>query len=255
MRNLGKLVLLLLVLSSCRSARVDETSVAFMPARAIVKKNEQASFNRESIKASLAIKFKGKDEVPNINASLRMVKDSVIWINFTKLGFPVAKLMITRDEVQFYEKVTKTSFQGDFKLISSWMGTEFDFDKVQNLFLGEPLLDLQEERWQAKIENDKYKLLSKKGNREFEFYLKVDPNHFKISEEGVRHRQKDQNFTILYKNFSKIDQSLFPEGFLITASDAGQLTRIEVNYENVQFDDPMRFPFKMPVGYRNIELE
>lgn len=255
MRKIGKFILLLLALSSCRSAKVEEGGVAFLPARAIVKKNEQAAFTRESIKATLAIKFKGREEVPNINAALRMVKDSVIWINFTKLGFPVAKLMITRDEVQFYEKVTKTSFQGDFKLISSWMGTEFDFDKVQNLFLGEPLLNLKGERWQAMIENDKYKLQSKKGNRDFEFYLKVDPDHFKIAEEGVRHREKDQNFTILYGNFSKIDQSLFPEGFLITASNGGEQTRIEVNYKNVQFDDPMRFPFKMPVGYRNIELE
>ena len=245
----------MVVLSSCKSAKVGEGGVALMPARAIVKKNEEASFKRESLKASMAIKFKGKEDMPNINAAMRMVKDSVIWINFTKLGFPVAKLMITKNEVLFYEKVTKTSFQGDFKLISSWMGTEFDFDKVQNLLLGEPLLDLREERLQAKIENDKYKLLSKKNNREFEFYMKIDPLHFKIAEEGVQHRQKDQNFTILYKNFTKIDESLFPEGFMITAADRGQLTRIEVNYKNVQFDDPMRFPFKMPVGYRNIELE
>jgi hypothetical protein len=32
-------------------------------------------------------------------------------------------------------------------------------------------------------------------------------------------------------------------------------TIIDVNYKNVQFDFPLKFPFEIPAGYRNIELE
>ena len=42
---------------------------------------------------------------------------------------------------------------------------------------------------------------------------------------------------------------------MITAVGQNKKTTIDVNYKNVQFDVPLKFPFQMPVGYRNIELE
>jgi len=95
MKKAWVLILVLSVLFSCKSAKVDDSEVSYLPARAIVKKNRQASLSQERIKASMSIKYRGSQELPNISASLRMVKDSIIWINFSKLGFPIAKLRIT----------------------------------------------------------------------------------------------------------------------------------------------------------------
>ena len=125
------LVIVVLSLVSCKSRKITDKSVDYLPAKTIVKKNHEARFDRTSVKASMQIKYRGKDELPNINGSLRMVKDSIIWLNFSKLGFPIAKLIITPQYVKFYEKIGKTSFEGDFKLISSWLGTDFDFEKIQ----------------------------------------------------------------------------------------------------------------------------
>jgi len=130
MKKAWVLTLALAVLFSCKSAKVDDSEISYLPARALVKKNKQASFSRDRIKATMAIKYRGSQELPNISASMRMVKDSIIWINFSKLGFPIAKLRITKKKVEFYEKISKTSFQGNFELISQWLGTDFDFMKV-----------------------------------------------------------------------------------------------------------------------------
>jgi hypothetical protein len=184
-----------------------------------------------------------------------MVKDSIIWLNFSKLGFPVAKLRLTPEKAEFYEKIGRTSFEGDFKLISQWLGTEFDFLKIQNLFLGETLLNLEKQRYQVSIVDEKYELRPKKRNAIFDILYQIDPSHFKIMKEELKHNEKNQNLTILYKDFNKINQSLFPKGFSITAVDGRQKTVIDVNYKNVQFDVPLKFPFKIPAGYRNIELE
>ena len=74
-------------------------------------------------------------------------------------------------------------------------------------------------------------------------------------EEEIRHVEKNQNLTILYKDFHKISESLFPKGFMIRAMSDGMTTIIDVNYKNVQFNVPLKFPFEIPAGYRNIELE
>ena len=73
--------------------------------------------------------------------------------------------------------------------------------------------------------------------------------------EEITHAEKNQNLSILYKDFNKNNESLFPKGFLITAKADDMTTIIDVNYKNVQFDVPLRFPFTMPTGYRKIELE
>ncbi len=248
-------LIVILTLVSCKTAKISDKSIASLSARSIVKKNHEARFSGKSIKASMQIKYKGKGDFPNINASLRMVKDSIIWLNFSKLGFPVAKLKITPSEVEFYEKIGKTAFKGDFQLITGWLGTDFDFKKVQNLFLGEALLDLESQKYQVRVKDRQYELHPKKRNPIFDIKYRIDPDHFKVVLEEIRHVEKNQILTILYKDFHKISESLFPKGFLITATAGDMKTIIDVNYKNVQFDIPLKFPFEIPAGYRNIELE
>ncbi len=255
MKKAWVLTLALSVLFSCKSAKVDDSEVSYLPARAIVKKNKQASLSQDRIKATMAIKYRGSQEMPNITASLRMVRDSIIWINFSKLGFPIAKLRITKRKVEFYEKISKTSFEGNFELISQWLGTEFDFMKVQSLFLGESLLNLERDKYISSVVNNQYELQPKRRNPMFDIYFYLDPSTFKIAKEELRQPEKDQNLTILYREFDKISESLFPKGFLITAVGEQKRTTIDVIYRSVQFDVPLKFPFQMPEGYRNIELE
>ena len=255
MRKIIALLICVLSLTSCKTSKVSDKSIAYLSSRTIVKNNSNASFNKKTFKASMSIKYKGKEELPTISASLRMVKDSIIWLNFSKLGFPVAKLKITPQEVKFYEKIGKTSFDGDFKLISKWLGTEFDFMKIQNLFLGEAILSLEEDKYQVSVKDSKYELFSKKKNSIFDIKYWIDPVHFKVVKEEISHAEKNQNLTILYKDFHKISESLFPKGFMVKAMTDGMTTTIDINYKNVQFDVPLKFPFAIPAGYRNIELE
>lgn len=255
MHKIFTFLFIVAALISCKSTKVSDKNISNMSARSIVKKNEAAAFSEHSIKASLQIKYRGKEELPNINASLRMVKDSVIWMNFSKLGFPIAKLMITPNEVKFYEKLSKSAFEGDFELISSWLGTSFDFEMVQNLLIGETLISLESQKLIAEVKDNQYELHPKKRNPIFALEYSIDPDHFKVMKERISHVEKNQNLTVLYKDFDKINESLFPKGFLISAKEGENETIIDVNYRNVQFDVPLRFPFEIPAGYSNIELE
>lgn len=242
-------------LASCKSTKETNTKINELSGRTIVKKNAEASFDQRSIKATMQIKYKGKEFLPSITGSLRMIKDSVIWINISKLGFPVAKLIIRPDQVLFYEKIGKTSFQGDFEIISKWLGEDFDFIKIQNLFLGEAFLNLKDNKYIVTVVENNYELRSKKKNNNYNILYWIDPYSFKIMKEELNRPEKNQNFTILYKDFAKINESLFPKGFLVTAVADQQTTIIDVTYKNVQFNVPLKFPFKIPSGYRNIEFK
>ena len=73
-----------------------------LSAKKLIKKNSEFQFDKRSIKASLSLKYRGKAELPNLKASLRIVKDSIIWISVSKFSIPLAKVIITKDQIQFY---------------------------------------------------------------------------------------------------------------------------------------------------------
>jgi len=249
------IIFFLLLISSCKSTKTTTGKISDLSAKNIIKKNDKVSFDRSTIKASLSIKYKGKSDLPSLNGSIRMIKDSVIWISLSKLGFPIAKLMITPNEVRFYEKVSKTFFEGNYTIISDLLGTDFNFEMVQNVFLGEPLFNLYSKKYKSSIRENSYKLEPKSENPLLGILFFIDPITFKLNREEFKYVDKGQNLMILYKDFNKIDESLFPKGFFIEASDKKNKTIIDVNYRNVLFDSEMRFPFQIPRGYKLIKMK
>lgn len=249
------IIFLLLLITSCKSTRSGTGNIPNLAAKNIIKKNDKVAFDQSTIKASLSVKYKGKSELPSLSGSMRMIKDSVIWFSFSKLGFPVAKLMITSQEVKLYEKVSKTYFEGNYEIISDLLGTDFNFDMVQNVFLGETIFDLKEQKYKSAIWENNYELLPKTENPVLKILILIDPLTFKLHKEKFKYVEKDQNLTILYKDFNKIDESLFPKGFVIKAENAKKRTIIDVNYRNVVFDTAMRFPFQIPNGYKLMKIK
>ncbi len=73
-----------------------------------------------------------------------MEKDKVIWLSAT-LG--LARLMITPEKVQFYNKIDNEFFDGDYKLLSDFVGVELDFYKVQNILLGQTIFPLDDKSY------------------------------------------------------------------------------------------------------------
>jgi len=225
-----------------------------LSAKKLIKKNSEFQFDKRSIKASLSLKYSGKAELPNLKASLRIVKDSIIWISVSKFSIPLAKVIITKDQIQFYEKLSKTYFIGDFKLIEEWIGVELDFIKVQNLFIGEPLLNLSRDKYEIDIQENQYVLKPKKENPIYDILFWIDPSNFKLSREELKNPNKNQSLSIVYKDYTYLDNLFFPKGFLIIANDEKNETKIEINYRNVLFNTKLNFPFKIPNGYNQIEL-
>ncbi len=247
-------IVFLVLTISCKSSKTSSATITSLSAKKIIKRNNEVKFDKESLKANLSIKYSGKAELPNLKASLRIVKDSIIWISVSKFSIPLAKVIITQNQVQFYEKLSKTYFIGDFKLIREWIGVELDFSKVQNLFLGEPLLNLNQDKYEVDIQENEYILEPKKENLIYDILFRIDPGNFKLSREELKTPNKEQSLSIEYKDYINLENSLFPKGFLVRAYDGENETKIDINYRNVVFNTTLRFPFKIPNGYKEIEL-
>src|SRR5690606_19315488 len=104
-----------------------------------------------------------------------------IWLSAQLLGIPLAKALITRDRVSYFEKIGGTYFDGDYSLISQWLGTPLDFDKLQNLLLGQTIYDLREDRYMLTESTRGYQLVPSNEAEAIKKMFLLDPQNFKAT--------------------------------------------------------------------------
>jgi len=253
-RGIYLFTLVLFIITSCKTKNtVTGSTLRSMSVNKVIKKHYANDFDKETLKAKLRVKYKGKNSLPSVMASLRLKKDNTIWISLSKLGFSIGKVLITNDKVSYYEKINRTYFEGDFTLLSNFLGTELDFEKVQNLLLGQAILDLKDQKYQLAEKDDMYDLTPKKVNTLFDILFSINSSHFKVNKQQVA--QKGKTLTVGYNNYEKIDGEMFPKKVLITALDGKYTTTVDVDYRSIEFNKALNFPFSIPNGYKEIVLK
>lgn len=258
MRYYSKIVLvLLLALASCKSKKniADTGNIAVLTSKKIINNHYENDFGKETIYAKINAKYKDGKTSILFSIKLRMEKDKTIWMSATKLGFPVAKVKITPDSVTYYEKLQRTYFEGDFSLLSEWLGTSLDFEKVQNILLGQAVLNLRKGKYTTKVESNQYQLSSRKNKELYGILFFLNPDNFKLNKQEIRNAEKKQSFSVSYANYKEISGEQFPENIHIKALDNKNITTINIEYKTVEFNKKLSFPFSIPNGYKEIRLD
>ena len=95
--------------------------------------------------------YKDSKQSQNVSVEIRIKKDETILVSVRVLGITMAKALITPKSVSYYEKINGQYFEGNYAVLSRWLGTELDFKKVQNMLLGEALDDLFVKKGRGRI--------------------------------------------------------------------------------------------------------
>jgi len=146
----------------CKTAKTvssDGELSSNISAKQLIKKNAKSVADFKTLTARVKAGYSRKDESKGTTISLRMEKDKTIWMS---APFSMAKVLITPEKVSFYNKLDNTFFDGDFELLSDFVGTDLDFNKVQNILLGEALFNLKKDDYIASTHEDSYLLQPKK---------------------------------------------------------------------------------------------
>jgi len=179
-------------------------------------------------------------------------KDKTIWLNGP---FSAARLLITPEKVSFYNKLDNTFFEGDYKLLSDFLGTELDFNKVQNLLLGEALFSLKDAKYVSSIYDDAYLVQPEAQNKLFELFYIINPTYFKIMSQQLSQPQEERILDINYLNYQEVSGQIVPEQIKINAVEARSETIIELEFKSVSLNENLNFPFKIPSGFNPIKLK
>ncbi|MCG9791903.1 DUF4292 domain-containing protein [Flavobacterium algicola] len=252
---IGALASTLLVVS-CKSKKSliqNSTSepLTEMKVSSIIDKHydNQTDFSAVYIKSN--VRFDNGKQTQNVTAEIRIKKDEQILVSIRFLGITMAKALITPDKVSYYEKIKGTYFDGDFSGLSQWLGTDLDYNKVQNMLMGEALDDLRKGKYTQTLEDISYRL-DDKANNETQKAFYIDANNFKIRKQEVTQSNKGRKIEMNYGNYKNYDNKIIPLQLQINASQEKGKTEIDLEYTDVNFSDEISFPYSVPNGYKRI---
>ncbi len=256
-KNIIYLLVLPLLFGSCRGVKTitgSDTANSALLAKDIIAAHNLASPDFTTMAGRIKVKYEDEKKVQSITVSLRMEKDKKIWIKASILGITLAKVYITKDRVSYYETISNSYFDGDFTLLSEWLGTEVDFDKTQAILLGQTMFSMAGNDYSSKVVNNKYKLQPKHPLDDFIYSLILNPDNFKAASASVAQPGNNRLLTVHYGPYQKLKGSFYPSEVTINTSEGDSRTRIDVTYRKIDLDVSISFPFSIPEGYEQIDL-
>lgn len=245
--------LFLIVLTSCGGAK-KITNIEEASAKEVIASHKAASPDFKTLAGRMQLVYETDEKMQSITVSLRMEKDKNIWIKASILGITIAKVLITPTSVSYYETIGKTYFEGDFALLGEWLGTPINFQQTQNLLLGQSIFTLNPSEYSTEVFQNKFKLQPKQQPQNFIHSLFLNPENFKIATETLSQPNDDRLLSIRYGDYQKLEGQFYPQTIIINTSEKGEATKIEINYRKIDLNVNVSFPFDIPQGYEEIQL-
>ncbi|MES2747164.1 MAG: DUF4292 domain-containing protein [Bacteroidota bacterium] len=214
--------------------------------------NNKNDFSTLYIKANA--KYKDDKQSQNVTAEIKIKKNEIILVSIRFIGITMAKALITPTEVKYYDKINQKYFEGDYALLSQWLGTDLDFQKVQNILLGKAMDDLQKSKFMVSIVDKLYKLDNNRSSATLKsFYFEAD--NFLLKQQEMNQPNEERALQIAYPEYKKYDNMILPLSFNIDAFHKDKKTTINIDYKNVTFNEELSFPYSVPEGYERLFIE
>ena len=256
MRFLKYILVFTLAFTSCKTKKImiDSNVIAEeMSARKVAKKHIATNFDRKNIDAKLKVNFNNGKTKQSLSVSMKIIKDKVIWLKGSKL-ITVFKAEITPTSVRYYSSLFKNYFEGDFSMIKELLGVEINFEQLQNLFLGQSLKNVKEQKHNVDIVNNSYVLTPEEQENLFDIFFSINPSHFKLDKQSIVNSLKNQRLDILYPAYNLVENEVFPTKIEIKAKQDNSFTNIDLTFRSVIFDTQLTMPFSIPSGYKRLNF-
>ena len=249
------LVVIALVTVSCKSTKAVAAAGEVNPnlsAKQLIRAHQKNEVGFKTLQAKAKIDITQNQKTQGATFNLRVKKDEVIWLS-APLG--LARMMITPQKVQFYNKTDNTFFDGDYQLLSDFVGFDLDFAKVQNILMGQAIYDLKAQPHKVDIQEDSYVLYPKQQQSVLELFYLLNASHYKLNKLELSQSLNRRFLQVDYRSYQDVEKNVIPKEIKIVAVEDTDEALIDMEIKSVQIDGNVRFPFRIPSGYKEIELK
>ena len=170
------------------------------------------------------------------------------------LILPIFKVLIERDKVLGYQKVDRTFFEASFTDIRSKLGVELNYSEIENLFLGNPILDLKSSKGFKIYKNDANMLIYNIDIDNVGYNMIFDSKSNKLLGQEITQLESKRYLKIFYNSFQKLNDFDLPCLVSIIINDGKNLIKLTISTRSKEVSNQTSFPFKIPTNYRKTQF-
>ncbi len=210
---------------------------------------EQIDFGYMHGKARLV--FQDDKKVREVKATIRIRKDSVIWMNFSVIGVQGGKALINKDSITIISTVDKEYYVFDYEELSKRFNFKIDYAVIEGAMLGNQIKSKGADDEIGK-EGERDKLVQKEGSVTIKTL--INPILKKIEFVELVESSTNNLLKMEYTNFQPLGDKYFPYNGIVSMfykTTAGIISNtITIEYNKAEVGDrELKFPFNIPKRY------
>jgi hypothetical protein len=197
---------------------------------------------------SARIKLDYEDAIGKEQATvqIQLIKDSILWISFRKLGIEGGRALITPDSFRIMDRLEDVYYALPYSALSDSYGIDFPFSRLQDLIEGEATLETGK-RLRSGMDAGNYLLEGEENGLEHRFGINnlLQLNSLQLSLPG----SSKESMKMDLSDYEDVDgqafaheRKLYISGGMVAQMEA-QFSRVRFNSErlNLAFEVPEKF--------------
>jgi hypothetical protein len=260
-------IILIGILASCRSTKKIQTAITKRDTvavvtpvdvvkvdtaqliRAVLRRLDSNRIDFRTFSAKVNVDYSGSDgKKYDVNANVRMYKDSAIWIAVNALlGIDAMRLYITKDSVKLMDKINKTYTERSVDYLQEVTALPLNLYNLQNLIIGNPVF-IDSNIVSYSLNSNQITLLSL--GQLFKNLITLNESdkvllHSKLDDtDPVRNRTAD----LTYADYETKKGVPFATKRRMVVAEKNRLD-IKLEFKQYDFNQEVSFPFSIPKNY------
>lgn len=280
------LILVTIVLvgfSSCRTARdLPVVRLKPMPAEKLIDRAQENAFDFNDLTIRrINVQFSDENNRTSFRANLKAIRDEKILASVSKLNIPVARVLLTPEDVTFVNYIDKNYFMGDYSYLSNMVNFAINFNLVQAVItnpvkskLSDPDNDYR--KFDTSVEEGKYVLRpsrrsnkavaekkknillnqvpsTKAGNEDMILSrLIFNPESFVLEKMVMENLYDDRILEVDFYDFERVDMYDYPGSIDIKMFSGSDLTELNIKLRGFSTDKVETLELSIPNSYQRI---
>ncbi|MFP4024789.1 MAG: DUF4292 domain-containing protein [Thiohalospira sp.] len=193
------------------------------------------------------------NKTQKLRANLKIKPDSAILISLSNpLGIEIVRALLTKDSVQFIDRINRNFLAGKFSVISGMYNIPLNFNQLEKSLTDvHSLYFLSQHQTTKKIRSQRGVYTILKKNQEHVVEYTIDNHQFFIKKTYFNFPKYSRIVSIDYSNYTKFENGFFPEDILINIKEKNKNIQLEINYNNIRFE-PVTISLDVPESYQRI---
>ena len=256
------------LLASCRSAKKIQTAItkkdsvttvnvppgtskndSVQMIRAALKKIDSNRIGFRTFSCKINVDYSGSDgKKYDVNANVRMYKDSAIWVAVNALlGIDAMRLFVTRDSVKLLDKLNKTYTARSVNYLQEVTSLPLNLYNLQDLIIGNPVF-LDSNVVSYTTNNNQLALLSL--GELFKNLITLNESDKTLMHSKLDDTDPSRNRTadLTYGDYESKKGVLFSTKRRIVVTERNRLD-IKLDFKQYEFNQEVSFPFSVPKNY------